>query len=87
MGILEDEGKDAQTHGMVDIGYCIGTTKTKISFTDLVGRGFPILLSLPFQMCAIHFCFSEARLKLVLSLAQLIAGKQNRMPCRTHFGT
>jgi hypothetical protein len=84
MAMLED--KDAQIHGMVDISYCVGMTETEISFTDLVGRGFPLLLSLPFRMCAIHFCFSEVRLKLVLSLAQLIAGMQNRMRFRTHFG-
>jgi hypothetical protein len=87
MALLEDE--DTQIKGIVDVIYSIGTAdvQLKTNFSHFFSRGVPMLVhSLPMRVSSMHFCYDDPRLRPVMSLIQMVAGKQTRLRCRTHYG-
>jgi len=43
--------------------------------------------SLPYRNVAIHFCYNNPAMRPALRLLQLVAGRDNRIRFRTHFGS
>lgn len=85
MAALESE--EAQINGMVDVVYCVDMADTESNFNQMIVEGGHLLVSLPFRMAGLHFCYSDARLRPAMGLIQLVVGQQIRIRFRTHFGS
>jgi hypothetical protein len=85
MALLEDE--DTQIKGIVDVLYSRGTADSQPNLSDFLTLGAFMLINLPVRISALHFCFGDPRLRAFMSWIQMVAGKQPRLRCRTHYGT
>ena len=50
-------------------------------------EGGHLLISLPFRIAGLHFCYSDTRLRPAMALIQLVVGHQVRIRFRSHFGS
>ena len=82
--MLEDE--QTQIHGVIEVLYFFGDAVNG-SVTSFVGNAGPIVSTLPFRGAAMHFCFNQPGLKILIDFIQLSVGKDKRMRFRTHSGS
>ena len=80
------EDEQAQIHGIVSIGYYLGTDEVTSQLTNLMARGGPLLMAIPFRPTAFHFCCDKVALKPWASFIMMVMGKDIRMRFRTHIG-
>ena len=85
MCTLEDE--DAQRNGIVNIYNSIGDAGSDPQVLEVLRHASLLDDGLPYRSNATHFCYDSAALRPLLQLLQLVAGKENRIRFRTHFGT
>jgi hypothetical protein len=84
MCCLEDE--EAQKNGLVCVYYSIDLHSVEPLYLDLIRRIRILNDSLPYRNVAIHYCYNNPTIRPAMHLLQLVAGKENRVRFRTHFG-
>ena len=86
------EGDDtAQLKGGCNVAYAPGdvfANRAPISKVNkLLSMGGDILINLPMRITSYHFCYTDTRMIVLLSLIRQCFGKEIRMRMRVHYGT
>ena len=86
------EGDDtAQLKGGCNVAYAPGdvfANRAPISKVNkLLSMGGDILINLPMRITSYHFCYTDTRMIMLLSLIRQCFGKEIRMRMRVHYGT
>ena len=85
MAALEDV--EVQRRGFVNVMYNLDIDKYEAFYVDVLRRIKRIINdSLPYRNVSHHYCLNDPKFVPALSLLQLVAGKENRVRFRTHFG-
>jgi hypothetical protein len=87
MIMCELENENTQKKGIVTVFYNVDTTAAESLYLDLVRRMRVVDDSLPYRNVAVHYCYNNPGMRPALNLLQLVAGKDNRLRFRTHFGS
>jgi hypothetical protein len=83
--LMDDE--DAQKKGVVAVVYSLGPSRMDENDLALTREGARIMQTLPVRFASLHYCFDDAMLHPVVSLAKLVVGTSTRLRFRDHFGT
>ena len=84
MCALEDE--DAQRNGIVNVYGMIGANASDPQIREVMKHSILVDEALPYRSNATHLCYNSVALRPLLQLLQFVAGKENRIRFRTHFG-
>ena len=75
---------ETQKRGVVGIAYNVGPECVKDR--QAVWRNAKICSVLPMRFAAMHYCYDDPSVRMLLSLAMFVFERSIRFRCRTHFG-
>ena len=82
---VEDE--EAQKKGIVTIFYTVDVEAMEPLYFEVLSKVRHYLNDcLPYRNAAVHYCYNNPAVRPALNMLQIIAGKQNRLRFRTHYG-
>jgi hypothetical protein len=81
-----DGDEEAQKNGLVNIYYSVDLGTTEPLYIDLIRRIRIINDSLPYRNAATHYCYNNPALRPAINIILLVAGRDNRVRFRSHFG-
>ena len=85
MCIAEDD--ETQKTGIVCVFYNVGPVKMNEFHPAMFAKGASMLKAIPVRIVGCHYCFSDPKIRNIMSIIMMAAGSQNRARFRLHHGT
>ena len=81
------ESEETQQKGLVSIDYAVGNLSRISCSPRLLLELSRLKTALPVRIVAMHYCYDDEKVSVIVNMAKQLLAKQVRARCRTHDGS